>query len=69
MRRPGPKNGEIHLNTVLGGNKETTNWIPYGDAVTYAFYGKTEPERVKFFNPLASPHSPWSSLRFLQATS
>ena len=51
-----PKNGEVTLNTELGGNKERTNWIPYGDAVTYAYYGKMEPERVKFMQLLlASP--------------
>ena len=57
-----PKNGEIHLNTIMGGVKETTNWIPYGDAVTYAFYGKTEPERVKFLQRLLS--SPTFSVEF-----
>jgi hypothetical protein len=57
-----PKNGEIHLTTMLGGNKETTNWIPYGDAVTYAFYGKTEPERAKFLQLLLA--SPTFSVEF-----
>jgi hypothetical protein len=57
-----PKNGEIHLNSILGGNKETTNWIPYGDAVTYAFYGKTEPERAKFLQLLLA--SPTFSVEF-----
>ncbi len=57
-----PKNGEVTFNTVLGGNKERTNWIPYGDAVTYAFYGKTEPERVKFLQLLLA--APTFSIEF-----
>lgn len=52
-----PKNGEIGLKTQMGsGTEQMTNWIPYGDVVTYAFYGKTEPERAKFLQLLlASP--------------
>ena len=51
-----PRNGEISLKTQVGGTEEMTNWIPYGDAVTYAYYGKTEPERDKFLQLLlASP--------------
>lgn len=57
-----PKNGEIALNTDVGGSKERTNWIPYGDAVTYAYYGKTEPERVKFLQLLLA--SPTLSVEF-----
>jgi hypothetical protein len=51
-----PKNGEISFNTGLDGKKARTNWIPYGDAIVYAYYGKTEPERVDFLKLLlASP--------------
>ena len=57
-----PKSGEIHLNTKMAGSRETTNWIPYGDAVTYAFYGKTEPERIKFLQLLLA--SPTFSVEF-----
>jgi hypothetical protein len=27
-------------------------WIPYGDTVTFAYYGKTEPERLAFIHLL-----------------
>lgn len=57
-----PKNGEITFTTELKGSKERTNWIPYGDAITYAFYGKTEPERVKFLQLLLA--SPTFSVEF-----
>ncbi len=57
-----PKNGAITLHTVIGGKKEATQWIPYGDAVTFAFYGKTEPERVEFLHQLLS--APSASIEF-----
>jgi hypothetical protein len=47
-----PRNRAITLDIDLGGAKQATSWIPYGDAVTYAYYGKTEPERAKFLQLL-----------------
>ena len=57
-----PKNGAITLHTVIGGKKEATLWIPYGDTVTFAYYGKTEPERVEFLHQLLS--APSASIQF-----
>ncbi len=48
------KGGQLPFIMTIGGNKETTSWIPYGDAISYAYYGKTEPERVKFIELVLS---------------
>jgi len=47
-----PKNQAMTFDIEMGGVKETTTWIPYGDAITFAYYGKTEPERAKFLQHL-----------------
>ena len=49
---PFAKNGPVTFEMTIGGKRQATTWIPYGDAVTYAYYGKTEPERVKFIQTL-----------------
>ena len=50
------RGGELVLDMTTGGTKEATNWIPYGDTESYAYYGRTEPERMKFIlNMLGSP--------------
>lgn len=46
------KGGEMVFNMTLGATKEATAWIPYGDTESYAYYGKTEPERLKFIQEL-----------------
>ncbi len=40
--------GPVMLTIVVNGRRRVTPWMPYGDTVTFAFYGKTEPERVEF---------------------
>ncbi|MGA2903583.1 MAG: hypothetical protein ABSD98_07120, partial [Candidatus Korobacteraceae bacterium] len=35
------KNERVNFNMTIGGKKQMTTWIPYGDAVTYAYFGKT----------------------------
>jgi hypothetical protein len=39
-----------------------TNWIPYGDTATFAYYGKTEPERLTFIQSILG--SPAVSIEF-----
>jgi hypothetical protein len=46
------KNGIGLFMSMGGGAKELTTWIPYNDVDTYAYYGKTEPERVQFIQTL-----------------
>lgn len=58
----GPKNGAITLHMVVGGKEQITKWIPYSDPITYAYYGKTEPERVAFLHLLLS--APTASINF-----
>jgi hypothetical protein len=57
-----PRNGQLTLTMTISGTKQATTWIPYGDTETYAYYGKTEPERLKFIEVLL--HSPTASIQF-----
>lgn len=59
-----PRNGALMLKMKIGGTKQPTTWIPYGGAtVTFAYYGKTEPERLKFLQYLLK--SPMASIEFI----
>jgi hypothetical protein len=50
-----PAKGEVVIfEMIIGGNKQATTWIPYGDTVSYAYFGKTEAERMKFIQSLLS---------------
>jgi hypothetical protein len=57
-----PRNGALTLTMKIGGTKQATTWIPYGDTATFAYYGKTEPERLQFIQSLLS--SPTASFQF-----
>jgi len=48
------KNAEETLLMTINGTKQTTTWVPYGDTQTFAYYGKTEPERLQFLQTLFS---------------
>jgi hypothetical protein len=64
-----PRNGEIGLTMVINGNKEETTWIPYSDVATFAYYGKTEPERAQFLHHiLSSPTIIFEFTPFLTGT-
>ena len=56
------RGGQVTFHMTIGTTKEITTWIPYGDAVTYAYYGKTEPERVQFIQNLFN--SPTAAIQF-----
>jgi hypothetical protein len=59
-----PRNGALTLKMTIGNTKQPTMWIPYGGAtVTFAYYGKTEPERLKFIQYLLT--SPTASIQFI----
>lgn len=40
------------LPVKLGGQKLSTNWVAYGNVETFAYYGKTEQERLTFLHAL-----------------
>ena len=40
------------LTVKLGGQKLSTNWVAYGSVETFAYYGKTEQERLAFLHAL-----------------
>ena len=64
-----PKNGTITLHITMAGKKRVTSWIPWGDTVTFAYYGKTEPERVEFLKTLLdSPSITFEFTPFLTGT-
>lgn len=56
------RGGQLTFHMTIGGTAQVTTWIPYGDITTYAYYGKTEPERVKFIQYLMT--SPTASIHF-----
>jgi len=57
-----PRSGEFTLTMKFGNTKTTTSWIPYGKPETFAYYGKTEPERVKFLQTLFT--NPTAAIEF-----
>lgn len=57
-----PRNGALTLTMRTGSTKQATTWIPYGDTATFAYYGKTEPERLQFIRSLLT--SPTVSFQF-----
>lgn len=57
-----PKNKSFVLHMVVGGKSMATDWIPYNDPITYAYYGQTEPERVSFLQLLLN--SPSATIEF-----
>jgi hypothetical protein len=64
-----PRNGEIGLVMVINGNRQETTWIPYSDVATFAYYGKTEPERAAFLRLiLSSPTITFEFTPFLTGT-
>lgn len=48
------KGGVKVLNITLDGQIHETEWMPYGEAGTLAYYGKTEQERWAFLQLLMS---------------
>ncbi len=48
------KGGDQTFNMTIGNAKQVTTWVPYGDTVTFAYFGKTEPERTRFIQTLLS---------------
>jgi len=46
------KTGLQLLTLNIDGQSHETTWMSYGDTVTFAYFGKTEPERVAFIQLL-----------------
>lgn len=47
-----PEGKEANFIVTMGGSKHTTNWVNFGDTVTFAYFGKHEPERAEFIRAL-----------------
>lgn len=50
----GETNPTQHLSVMVGGKTIATVWAPYGDSESFAYIGKTEPERIQFIQLLIS---------------
>jgi hypothetical protein len=48
------RNGQQALNMTIGGIKQMTTWVPYGDLGSFTYFGKVESERLKFIRSLLS---------------
>jgi hypothetical protein len=46
------KGAQQIFKMTIGGTTQTTGWVPYGDTITYAYFAKTDAERVKFIQAL-----------------
>ena len=58
-----PAKGEnLVFDVTIGGTKQATTWAPYGDGITFVYFGKTEPERIAFIQSLVG--SPTVSIEF-----
>jgi len=57
-----PRSGALTLTVKIAGTKQPTTWVAYGNTETFAYYGKTEPERLKFIQSVLS--SPTISIQF-----
>ena len=42
------KGGQRTFNMTIGGTKQVTVWVGYGEAVTFSYFAKTDAERLKF---------------------
>ncbi len=42
------KGGPRTFTMTIGGTKQITGWVGYGDAVTFSYFAKTDAERLKF---------------------
>lgn len=47
-----PEGQQVSFMMTIGGTKQPTSWVAFGDTVTFAFFGKHEPERVQFIQAL-----------------
>ncbi len=47
-----PEGQQVSFTVSMGGAKHVTTWVNYGDTVTFAYFGKQEPERVQFIKML-----------------
>jgi hypothetical protein len=46
------KGGPRTFTMTIGGTKQITAWVGYGDAVTFSYFAKTDAERLRFIQSL-----------------
>src|SRR5208282_1220257 len=44
--------GEQLFVVTMDGKKQPTPWVPYGDTTSFAYFGKTDAERLQFIHAL-----------------
>ncbi len=47
-----PEGQQVNFTMTIGGTKQSTSWVAFGDTVTFAYFGKHEPERLQFIQSL-----------------
>src|SRR5262249_39999127 len=52
----------LALDVSIGDLRLSTNWVAYGNVENFAYYGKTEPERVTFLQTLLG--APMMTMQF-----
>lgn len=48
------KGGPRTFTMTIGGTKQVTAWVGFGDAVTFVYFAKTDAERLKFIQSVLS---------------
>ena len=56
------KSASLALEVTIGDQKLPTNWVAQGNLETFAYFGKTEPERLNFLHTLLG--APMISIEF-----
>jgi hypothetical protein len=51
------KGAQLTFNMTIGGVKQSTTWVNYGDAITFTHLAKDDPERLRFIQSLLSSGS------------
>jgi hypothetical protein len=47
-------NAPESVSLIIDGKTQATNWVPYGETASFAYVGKTEPERMQMIHSLLS---------------
>jgi hypothetical protein len=51
------KGAQLTFNMTIGGIKQMTTWVNYGDTITFVYLARDDPERLRFIQSLLSSGS------------
>jgi hypothetical protein len=46
------KDAQLIFYMTIGGTRQMTGWVPFGDTITYAYYATNDAERLQFIQAL-----------------